>query len=173
MARGASWSPDGRWLVYADLNSVFISDANGANSREIWNANRVVEGWPRFSPDSKRIQVTVDGKTSNDSIADFRNECRWQSMFTHSLSIGRLTPINGMASGLPMAGISYLPRAVGGISSTYELVSPPWFEFWKKASAVRLTPEQMDVVAMTSTRDSTRLLVIGRVGAGIDAGLRF
>ena len=53
-----------------------------------------------------------------------------------------------------------------GFGSTYELVSPPWFEFWKKASAVRLTPEQMDVVAMTSTRDSANLLVIGRVAQG-------
>jgi len=54
----------------------------------------------------------------------------------------------------------------GGFSSTYELISPPWFAFWKTASAARLTPEQMDVVALTPTRDSSRLLVIGRVAQG-------
>ena len=116
-ARGASWSPDGRWLVYADLNSVFISDANGAHSREIWNANRIVVGWPRFSPDSKRIRVTVDGQTRERLRADFRNECRWRAMLTRFPSIGRPMPINGMASGLPMAGISYLPQAVAGSGS--------------------------------------------------------
>ena len=71
LARGASWSPDGRSLVYADLNSVFVSDANGSNSREIWNANRLVSGWPRFSPDSKQIRVTVDGKNSSDPMRIF------------------------------------------------------------------------------------------------------
>ena len=78
MARGASWSPDGRSLAYSDLNSVFVSDANGANSREIWNANRMVEGWPRFSPDSKRIRVSVNGQKIRRPNPDFRNERRWQ-----------------------------------------------------------------------------------------------
>jgi Tol biopolymer transport system component len=165
MARGASWSPDGHSLVYADLNSVFVSDANGVNSREIWNANRLVEGWPRFSTDSKRIQVTVDGKNSGDPLRIF--EMNADGSNVHPLPLdwpsdadqrdGQWTP-----DGKHFVFIS----SRDGFSSTYELVSPPWFEFWKKASAVRLTPEQMDVVAMTPTRDSANLLVIGRVAQG-------
>ena len=165
MARGASWSPDGHSLVYTDLNSVFVTDANGANSREIWNANRLVEGWPRFSADSKRIQVTVDGKNSSDPLRIF--EMNADGSNVHPLPLdwppdadqrdGQWTP-----DGKHFVFISYRD----GFSSTYELVSPPWFEFWKKASAVRLTPEQMDVVEMTSTRDSANLLVIGRIAQG-------
>ena len=30
IARSAHWSPDGRMLVYADLNSVYVGDGNGA-----------------------------------------------------------------------------------------------------------------------------------------------
>ena len=165
LARGASWSPDGQWLVYADLNSVFVSDANSANSREIWNANRSVEGWPRFSTDSKRIRVTVDGKNSSDPLRIF--EMNADGSNVHPLPLdwpsdadqrdGQWTP-----DGRHFVFVS----SRDDFSSTYELVSPPWFEFWKKASAVRLTPEQMDVVAMTPTRDSANLLVIGRVAQG-------
>ena len=165
LALGASWSPDGHSLVYADLNSVFVSDANGANSREIWNANRIIEGWLRFSPDSKRIRVTVDGKTSSDPMRIF--ELNADGSNVHPLPLdwpsdadqrdGRWT-----ADGRHFVFLSFRD----GFSSTYELISPPWFEFWKKASAVRLTPEQMDVVAMTPARDSTNLLVIGRVAQG-------
>jgi Tol biopolymer transport system component len=165
LARGASWSPDGRSLVYVDLNSVFVSDANGANSREIWNANREVEGWPRFSADSKRIWVTVDGKNSSDPLRIF--EMNVDGSNVHPLPLdwppgadqqdGQWTP-----DGKHFVFVS----SRDGFSSTYELVNPRWFEFWKKASAVRLTPEQMEVVAMTSTRDSANLLVIGRVAQG-------
>jgi serine/threonine protein kinase/Tol biopolymer transport system component len=165
IARGASWSPDGRSLVYADLNSVFVSDANGANSREIWNANRMVAGWSRFSPDSKRIRVTVDGQALSDPERIF--EMNVDGSNVHPLSLdwpsdadqrdGQWTP-----DGRHFVFIS----SRGGFSSSYELISPPWFAFWKKASAARLTPEQMDVVALTPTRDSSRLLVIGRVAQG-------
>ena len=157
LARGASWSPDGHSLVYADLNSVFVSDANGANSREIWNANRMVSGWPRFSPDSKRIRVTVEGQTTNAPQRIF--EMNADGSNVHPLPLdwppdasqrdGQWTP-----DGKHFVFVS----SDGGFSSTYELISPPWFEFWKKAPAVRLTPEQMDVVEMTPTRDSTALL---------------
>jgi serine/threonine protein kinase/Tol biopolymer transport system component len=164
-ARGASWSPDGRSIVYADSNSVFVSDANGANSREIWNANRFVESWVRFSTDSKRIRVTVDGKNSSDPMRIFEMNADGSNL--HPLTLdwpsdadqrdGQWTP-----DGRHFVFVSDRD----GFSSIYELVSPPRLEFWKKASAVRLTPEQMDVVAMTSTRDSANLLVIGRVAQG-------
>ena len=42
-----------------------------------------------------------------------------------------------------------------GLNNIYELVPPPWFEFWKKPTAVRLTAGQIDVLAATPSRDST------------------
>jgi eukaryotic-like serine/threonine-protein kinase len=165
LARGGSWSPDGHSLAYADLNSVFVSDANGANSREIWNANREIEGWLRFSPDSKRIRVTVDGKTSSDPLRIF--EINADGGNVHPLPLDWPSDAD-QHDGQWTADSRHFVFVSNrdGFSSTYELVSPPWFEFWKKASAVRLTPEQMDVVAMTPARDSANLLVIGRVAQG-------
>ncbi len=165
MARGASWSPDGRSLAYSDLNSVFVSDANGANSREIWNANRMVEGWPRFSPDSKRIRVSVNGQKSGDPTRIF--EMNVDGSNVHPLSLDWPSNADQWDGQWTPDGRHFVfTSSRGGFSSAYELIFAPWFEFWKKASAVRLTPEQMDVLAMTPTRDSTSLLVIGRVAQG-------
>jgi eukaryotic-like serine/threonine-protein kinase len=164
MARGASWSPDGRLLVYVDLNSVFVSDANGANSREIWNANRMVDFSPRFSPDSKRILVSVYGNSGNP-LRIF--EMNTDGSNVHPLSLDWPSNADQKDGEWTPDGRHFLFTSNrGGFNSTYELISPPWFAFWKKASAVRLTPEQMDVIAMTPTRDSTGLLVIGRVAQG-------
>ncbi|HLV86423.1 MAG TPA: protein kinase [Candidatus Sulfotelmatobacter sp.] len=165
MAHGASWSPDGHSLVYADLNSVFVSDANGAHSREIWNANHMIECCVRFSPDSKRIQVTVDGKSSSDPVRIF--EMNADGSNVHPLPLDWRSDASQWNGQWTPDGTHFVFTSdLGGSNSTYELVSPPWFEFWKKASAVRLTPEQLDVVAMTPTRDSASLLVIGRVAQG-------
>ena len=165
LARGASWSPDGRSLAYADLNSVFVSDANGANSREIWKANRLVAGSPRFSSDSKRIRVTANGEKPDEPQRIF--EMNVDGSNVHSLSLDWPADADQRDGQWTPNGRHFLfASSRGGFSSAYELVSPPWFAFWNKASAARLTPEQMDVTAMTSARDSARLLVIGRVAQG-------
>lgn len=164
-ALGASWSPDGRSLVYADLNSVFVSDANGANSREIWNANRMIADSPRFSPDSKRIRVAANGQKPGEPERIF--EMNADGSNVHPLALDWPADADQRDGKWTPDGRHFVFTSTrDGFSSTYELVSPRWFEFWKKASAVRLTPEQMDVVAVTPARDSTRLLVIGRVAQG-------
>jgi len=53
-----------------------------------------------------------------------------------------------------------------GLHGLYEVIRPKWFEFWKKTTAVRLTAGQIDVLAATSSRDSTGLFVIGRIPSG-------
>ncbi len=43
---------------------------------------------------------------------------------------------------------------------------PPWFWFWKKTTAVRLTEGQNSVLAATPSRDSTGIFTIGEVAQG-------
>ena len=65
IAVDAHWSPDGHSIVYADLNSLYVSDRDGANLKKIWDApGRPI--WPYFSPDSRRIRVSLLGSKVGD-----------------------------------------------------------------------------------------------------------
>jgi WD40 repeat protein len=53
-----------------------------------------------------------------------------------------------------------------GRGNIYELVSPRWFEFWKKATAVRITGNQVPILSSAPTRDGNGLFVLGRMDEG-------
>jgi hypothetical protein len=42
----------------------------------------------------------------------------------------------------------------------------PWPHLWRKPYAVRLTPEQPEVIAMAASRDGDGLFVVGRTSQG-------
>lgn len=162
IAQDARWSPDGRSIVYASMNSLYESDREGADLKKIWDAPGYVET-PYFSPDSRRIRVTVDGNQSAAKIwelnADGRNPHRLALDWPEDAdqNHGQWT-----RDGRHFIFSSWRGRA----NNLYELIQPPWFEFWKKASAVRLTAGQIEVVAATPSRDNEGLFIIGRNAQG-------
>ncbi|MGO9087360.1 MAG: protein kinase domain-containing protein [Candidatus Sulfotelmatobacter sp.] len=174
IAQDARWSPDGRSIVYASMNSLYVSDSEGANLKKIWDAPAYLEA-PYFSPDSHRIRVTVDGFNSQSAAkiwelnADGRNSHRlaldWPEYAdqTH----GQWT-----RDGKHFIFMSWRDST----NNLYELIHPPWFEFWKKAAAVRLTAGQIQVLAATPSRDNDGLFIIGRIAQGAmhvyDPGLK-
>ncbi len=66
--RGASYSPDGKLIAFNEKESVYVCDTDGQNVKEIWNTHHMVPGNPVFSPDSKRIRVTVSRSTLEDDV---------------------------------------------------------------------------------------------------------
>jgi serine/threonine protein kinase len=162
--RSAQWSPDGRLIASADLNSVFVSDMDGVNIRKIWDAPSTT-GTPHFSPDSRRIRVAVyDDKNVTppkiwelnvDGRSPHRLALQWPE--DAGLEDGQWTP-DGKR-------FLFLSKR-DGLNNIYELFDPPWFEPWKKPTAMRLTAGQIDVLAMTPSRDSAGLFVVGRIAQG-------
>jgi len=164
IAQDAHWSPDGRSIVYANLNSLYVSDGGGANLRKIWDAPGRV-AWPYFSPDSRRIRVTVFGVKEGSSPKI------WE-LNTHGSNPHRLTlewpedadQTHGQWTRDGMHFVFVSSRE--GLNNLYELIQPAGFEFWKKAIAVRLTAGQIDVLAATPSRDNDGLFVMGRIAQG-------
>jgi eukaryotic-like serine/threonine-protein kinase len=165
LARGAAWSPDGRLLVYADLNSVLISDSNGANVRQIWDAPHAVDRWPRFSPDSRGIRVTVEGPSIAYSTKIWEVNVDGSNPHPLSLTWPDDTDLRD-GQWTPDGKHFFFTSRREGPNTLYELQLPQWFAFWKKAEAVRLTAGQIDVVAATPSRDSTGVFIIGRILEG-------
>jgi eukaryotic-like serine/threonine-protein kinase len=165
LARGASWSPDGRSIVYADLNSVLVSDNNGANVKQIWDAHRMVAGWPRFSPDSKRIRVTVAGASPADPTRIWEVDVDGGN--PHQLALAWPDDTDQRDGQWTADGRHFFFSSNReDLSGIYELKQPPWFELWKKPTTVRLTAGQIDVLGATPGRDSTGLFVMGRIAQG-------
>lgn len=163
MARSAHFSPDGRLIVYADLNSVYVSSRDGSNMRKVWDAPGNVD-LPYFSPDSRRIRVTVESKGNSSAKiweldSDGSNAHRIVLDWPEDADQrdGRWTP-----DGKHFIFASHRE----GRNNIYELLPPPWIEFWKKPTAVRLTAGQIDVLAATPNRDSSGLFIIGRIAQG-------
>jgi Tol biopolymer transport system component len=164
IARSAHWSPDGRWIVYADLNSVFVSRGDGADIRKIWDAPGETN-LPYFSPDSRRISVTVTERNNPARIWELnvdgssaqRIDLDWAE--GRGMSAGQWTP-----DGKHFVFES--PREYRGPRDVYELIRPPWFEFWRKPYAVRLTAGDINLVTTTPSQDGAGLFIIGQVAQG-------
>jgi len=164
LARSAHWSPDGRLIVYAEVNSVYVSRGDGADIRKIWDAPGETD-LPYFSPDSRRISVTVSerGNPSRlwelnvDGSSAHRIDLDWPEGAV--MSAGHWTP-----DGIHFVFESQPEK--NGPKDVYELIQPPWFEFWRKPYAVRLTAGDINVLSATPSHDSTGIFIVGQVAQG-------
>jgi serine/threonine protein kinase len=164
IVQDAHWSPDGRSIVYASLNSIYVSDSQDANLRKIWDAPSYTAA-PYFSPDSRRIRVTVNG-AKQDSPPNIW-ELNVDGSNPHRLALDwpeDADQTHGQWTGDGKHFIFMSHRE--GVNNIYELIQPPWFEFWKKATTVRLTAGQMDVLGATPGRDNDGLFIIGKIAQG-------
>ncbi len=68
IGQGGAWSPDGKQLVYANGNSLYLANADGSDSRKLVSLPGTA--WdPAWSPNGRQIRFTVDDPvTGLDSI---------------------------------------------------------------------------------------------------------
>ena len=159
----AAFSPDGQSIMFTDRRMLYSADANGANVKKIWEAPQSVDG-VRFSPDGRELTVSLwtakdpsrlwrlkaNGQNPHPLLPDWPAKSeQWGALWTPD---GKHFVFTSDLEGRP---------------NVYELVSPRWFECWKKPAAVRITGNQIPILASAPARDSTGLFVLGRADQGM------
>jgi Tol biopolymer transport system component/DNA-binding winged helix-turn-helix (wHTH) protein len=66
-AHAASWSPDGKKIVFAKGMSVYAADSKGSNVRELAQMKETPY-WPRWSPDGRRIRFSSQARNEEASL---------------------------------------------------------------------------------------------------------
>jgi serine/threonine protein kinase/Tol biopolymer transport system component len=163
LANGARWSPDGRSVVFFDRRTIYRIGADGENLTRIWEAPTDVNDLA-FSPDGRQLSVTVDSSPGTERLwrlsADGQHAQPLQFDWPADVdqSAGQWTP----------DGRHFLFSSDReGLTNVYELVPPHWFEFWKKPAPVRITGNQISVLASAPSRDSRGLFVLGGMDQGV------
>ena len=167
-ARGGSYSPDGKLIAFNEKESVYVSDSNGQNVKEIWNTHHMVPGNPVFSSDSKNIRVTVSRSTLEGDLTRIW-ELNVDGSNPHLLPLPQHWPEDtGTYNGIWTPGGKHFVFGSykDGSNNLYEYLEPRWYEFWKKPSAVRLSPGQPEVSGMAPSRDGNGMFIVGRLAQG-------
>ena len=145
-----------------------MCDTDGQNVKEIWNTHHMVPGNPAFSPDSKRLRVTVSRSILEDDLTRIW-ELNVDGTNPHLLPLPQHWPQDaGTYNGIWTPGGKHFVFGSNKDRSNnlYEYLEPRWYEFWRKPYAVQLTPGQPEVSAMAPSRDGNGMFVVAGLAQG-------
>jgi Tol biopolymer transport system component len=167
LAQYAGWSPDGRAVVFSDQSALYKIDEDGRNLRKIWDAPGELKALS-FSPDGRQLSVTVGLSSIRSGTYGTR---LWSvsadGQNAHPLRLDWPANANQYSGQWTPDGRHFLFSSDReGRSNLYELVTPPWSAFWRKPTAVRVTGNQLPILAAAPMRDSQGLFVLGKTDEG-------
>jgi serine/threonine protein kinase/Tol biopolymer transport system component len=155
VGHAAAWSPDGKKLIYAKGNELFLAKADGAESHSLVS----MAGWPLspgFSPDGKTLRLALqDLRTNETSLwevsADGKN--------SHPLLPGWHDPPSECCGMWTHDGKHYVFSSQGSI---WELPGKSNWLHKANAAPVQLTSGPLALVSPLPSRDSKKLFVVGK-----------
>jgi serine/threonine protein kinase len=159
----ARWSPDGRAVVFSDRSSLYRIDVDGQNLRKIWDAPADLTALS-FSSDGAQLSVTVG---TSDPATHRLWSVSADGQDAHPLRLDWPANANQYFGQWTPDGRHFVFSSDReDRPNLYELATPPWFAFWRKPTAVRITGNQLPILAAAPMRDSRGLFVLGRTDEG-------
>jgi TolB protein len=157
-----AWSPDGQWIAYVSfenrVSAIFLQRTRTGERRQI-SARAGINGAPSFSPDGKRIALTLSGSSGNLDIYVLE-------LATQALT--RITDdpaIDTEATWSPDGKFLYFTSDRGGAPQIYRA------EAREKASAKRVTFGVAYAARPRLSPDGTQLAMIVQESGGFRVAL--
>jgi len=158
--RDASWSADGKHLVFAKDSDLFVANADGSEVRKVYTAAGAIFA-ARFSPDGQRIRFTVSN-TEQNTVSLW--EVRRTGMNAHAMLADWPFKTTACCGSWTADGKYYIFQAGQTLSSTNIIVTSLWALPESKSANVaptQITSGPMSFGNAFAARDSKTLWAIG------------
>lgn len=150
-----AWSPDGREIIYANEQHLYVARSDGSNAHKI-AATPGKAFWLRWSPDATLIRFTVaDSKTASQTLW----ECQPDGSDLHRLSLSWDKEPQECCGEWTPEGRYFLFRAARANRSDIWLIRDKKY-LEGKYQPTRLTNGPLGSAAAISSRDGKRLFAI-------------
>jgi serine/threonine protein kinase len=157
----ATWSPDGRHLLFANASDIFLANADGTGPHKL----TTVAGEPRslrFSPDGARIRFTLV-KTETDSAALW--EIRPDGSDLHPVLAGWHNPPQECCGVWTPDGRYYLFLSrSASLDNVWALREPAGLFHRRSSGPFQLTAGPLNLDLLTPSPDGKKVFVEGVVG---------
>jgi eukaryotic-like serine/threonine-protein kinase len=151
-AHDANWSPDGRQLVYANGNDLYLANADGTEPRKLLALEQYAIH-PRFSPDGRKIRFTMFLTKPNSSALW---EVSLDSSHLHAL-LAEDKPAHAMSGSWTTDGRYFVFESGGNIWALRENPGP----FKRNNAPAQLTTGPLKFLMPVPSEDGKKLFVIG------------
>jgi len=154
----ATWSPDGKTLVYSRDQELYLAKSDGTESRKLVSVAGT-PSWPRWSPDGKKLRFAVqepnsDSKSLWEVAADGTN--------LHSLLPGwNNPPAECCGSWTPDGRYFFFQSLRNGRSDIWAIRESDTFLQRQRQAPTQLTAGPLSFLGPVPSKDGKRLFVIG------------
>lgn len=163
VAHGATWSPDGKEIVYAKGDALYRMKSDGSDARQFVTVpGRLF--WPRWSPDGSRLRFTVIARDSQkrtlwEVTADGSN--------AHLLLPGWNEQLSACCGTWTADGTSFVFEAASNLTTSLWVLRESAGLFQRaKPEPVQLTVGPLDYHSPLPSLDGRRLFSVGDLRRG-------
>jgi eukaryotic-like serine/threonine-protein kinase len=162
MGHTASWSPDGRHLLFARGSDLFAANADGSEPRKLITVQQSL-ACIRESPDGKRIRFTI---SPPDQTSAAIWEIRSDGTGLHPVLPGWHNPPQESCGIWTPDGRYFLFHRIGSQFDLWALREPSGLFRWRAPEPFQLTSGPMSFLAATASPDGKKIFADGYQGRG-------